>query len=283
MTFIAYERSVLRKTALSATMALAVLTGLTAAATAETIRLGNEGTYPPFSMVNAAGDLVGLEPDLARAMCERMGVDCEIQVMTFKALVPSMLQGKFDVLISQITPTAERKEKMLFSRRIIANPMVFLVPTDFDAPMTQEGLAGKGMKLALQSGGAHIKMAKDMFGDSVEYVLYDNPDQFHLDMQAGRVNMSFEAKLNAEVEFLSKDAGKGFKITEGEYWIGEPDVPENERGLAWAVRKDDPELVKRMDAALESLIADCTYTEIRKKYLEINTLPEDAACESKVN
>jgi len=258
--------------------ALAVAAGVALPAAAETLRVGNEGTYPPFSMVDADGKLVGIEPDLARAMCERMKMECEFEVMTFKALVPSLLQGKFDVLVSQLTPTAERKEKMLFTTRVVANPMVFVVPAGLDAPITREGLAGKGMKLALQSGGAHIQYAKDMLGDSVEYVLYDNPDQFHLDMVSGRVNMSFEAKLNSQVDFLSKDPGKGFKMAPGEYWVGEASVPEDERGLGWAVRKDSPELLEKVDAALKSLIADCTYTRIRKKYLDISTLPEDEAC-----
>lgn len=260
-----------------------VTVGLAVPAWAETIKLGNEGVYPPFSMVDADGNLTGVEPDLAREMCKRMGVECEFQVMDFKALIPSMLQGKFDVLVSQVTPTAERKEKMLFSTRIVANPMVFIVPAGLDAEITKEGLAGKGLKLALQRGGAHIKVAEDLLGDSVEYVLYDNPDQFHLDMQAGRVNMSFEAKLNAEVDFLSKEDGKGYKMAAGEYWIGEPDVPEDQRGLAWVVRKDSPELLERMNVALKSIIADCTYTAIRKKYLEISTLPEDEACAAKTN
>lgn len=262
-----------------APLALAACFALPAAA--ETLRVGNEGTYPPFSMVNAEGKLVGIEPDLARAVCERLKMECEFEVMTFKALVPSLLQGKFDMLGSQLTPTVERKEKMLFTTRVVANPMVFVVPSGYEGPVTKEGVAGKGMKLALQSGGAHIKYAKDMLGDSVDYVLYDNPDQFHLDMVSGRVNMSFEAKLNAQVDFLSKDAGKGFRMAPGEFWIGEADVPEDERGLGWAVRKDEPALLTKVDAALKSLIADCTYTRIRKKYLEVSALPEDEACAAK--
>jgi ABC-type amino acid transport substrate-binding protein len=252
--------------------------GFAASASAETLRLGNEGVYPPFSMVDSEGNLTGVEPDLAREMCERMGVECEFVVMDFKALIPSLLQGKFDVLVSQVTPTAERKEKLLFSTRIISNPMVFLVPADGEYDLTEEGLKGKGMKLALQRGGAHIPIAKEMFGDSVEYVLYDNPDQFHLDMTSGRINMSFEAKLNAQADFLSKPEGAGFKMAPGEHWIGEASVPEAERGMAWVVRKDQEELLARMDVVLKEIIADCTYTGIRKKYLEVSILPEDEAC-----
>ncbi|WP_224002908.1 transporter substrate-binding domain-containing protein [Aureimonas sp. SA4125] len=270
-------------------LAFAVLASLTAllpiasTAVAETLKLGNEGVYPPFSMVDASGNLTGIEADLAREMCKRMGAECEILVMDFKALIPSMLQGKFDILVSQVTPTAERKEKMLFSTRIVANPMVFLVPAEGEYTLTKEGLTGKGMTIGMQRGGAHIKVAEDIFGDAVKYSLYDNPDQIHLDMIAGRINMSFEAKLNAVVDFLGKPEGKAFKIVGEDYWIGEASVPENERGLSWVVRKGEEALLARMDTAIKSIMADCTYTSIRKKYMDIAILPEDAACEAKVN
>jgi arginine/ornithine transport system substrate-binding protein len=267
----------------SLSLGILAAAGLVVSASAETLRLGNEGVYPPFSMVDAAGNLTGVEPDLAREMCKRMGVECEFVVMDFKALIPSLLQGKFDILVSQVTPTAERKEKLLFSTRIVSNPMVFIVPDDGEYELTEEGLKGRGMKLALQRGGAHIPIAKEMFGDSVEYVLYDNPDQFHLDMTSGRINMSFEAKLNSQVDFLSKPEGAAFKMAPGEYWIGEASVPEAERGMAWVVRKDQEELLARMDEALTAIIADCTYTSIRKQYLEVSILPEDEACGDKTN
>lgn len=252
-------------------------------AAAETLKLGNEGVYPPFSMVDADGNLTGIEADLAREMCKRMDAECEIIVMDFKALIPSLLQGKFDILVSQVTPTAERKEKMLFSTRIVANPMVFVLPAGGDYTLTKEGLAGKGMKMGLQRGGAHIKVAQDLFGDAVEYVLYDNPDQIHLDMVSGRINMSFEAKLNVVVDFLGKPEGKAFEIVGAEYWVGEASVPENERGLSWVTRTGEEALVARMDTAIKAIIADCTYTAIRKKYMDIAILPEDEACEGKTN
>jgi polar amino acid transport system substrate-binding protein/arginine/ornithine transport system substrate-binding protein len=38
-------------------------------ARADKLTFGNEGFYPPFSMVDASGKLTGFEPDLAREMC----------------------------------------------------------------------------------------------------------------------------------------------------------------------------------------------------------------------
>jgi arginine/ornithine transport system substrate-binding protein len=268
---------------LAGALCAAMLSVPTGAHAAEKLRLGNEGIYPPFSMVDSAGKLTGVEPDLAREMCKRMNVECELIVMDFKALIPSLLQGKFDILVSQVTPTAERKQKLLFSRRIVANPMAFVVPASSNYVFTKEGLTGKGIKIGLQRGGAHIKWVQDRYGDALEYIYYDNPDQTRMDLLAGRINMLFEAKINVSIELMSKPEGKSWKFDGGDHWIGEESVPEAERGLSWVVRKSDDALLKRMDAALDAMIADCTYTKIRKIYLEITALPEDAACSAKTN
>src|SRR5258708_30176829 len=70
-------------------------------ARADKLKLGNEGIYPPFSIVDSDGKLKGIEPDWAREMCKRMNAECEFVVMDFKALIPSLLQSKFDALTSQ--------------------------------------------------------------------------------------------------------------------------------------------------------------------------------------
>ncbi|WP_137045349.1 transporter substrate-binding domain-containing protein [Pseudolabrys sp. FHR47] len=267
----------------SATLAIALAAGIAAGAPAqaEKLRLGNEGVFPPFSMVDADGTVKGVEPDLAREMCKRMKVECEIQVMDFKALIPSLTQGKFDVLISQLLMTTERRQRLTLTRRLFVNPSTFVVAKNSNYTFTKEGLKGKGMKLGLQKGGANSKWAQETFGDSIEYVYYENPDQMKLDLFAGRVNALVMLKINAATQILMKPEGKDWKIDGGEYNIGQDDIPEGERGLTWAVRKGEDGLVKRLNAALDTIIADCTFTAIRKKYLDVAVLPEDAACVTK--
>jgi len=262
-------------------LGLGALAGAAASAHAEKLRLGNEGVFPPFSVMDSNGNLTGVEPDLAREMCKRMNVECELIAMDFKALIPSILQGKFDILISQLIPTPERRERLTLSRRLFKNPSTFIVPVNSQYTFTKEGLRGKGIKLALQRGAATTKWAQERFGDAIEYSLYDNPDQEKLDLLAGRVNMLFQLKINATIELISKPEGKGWKLDGGEFDIGQDDIPEASRGLVWAVRKGDDALVQRMNTALDSIFADCTITTIRKKYLDISTSPEDAACVAK--
>jgi arginine/ornithine transport system substrate-binding protein len=261
----------------------AALMGAVGAAQAEKLRLGNEGVYPPFSMISSTGTVTGVEADLAREMCKRMNVECEFVIMEWKALIPSLLQGKFETLVSQTSPTPERKQRLSFTRRLFANLSTFIVPVNSSFVFTKEGIRGKGVRIGLQRGGAGVKYLQDLFGDAVEHVLYDNPDQVRMDLLAGRINVGFMARINATIELINKPEGKDWKLDGGEHWLGDPAVPQHERGNGWVVKKGDEALLKRMDAALESIIADCTYTKIRKPYLNIATLPEDAACAAKTH
>ncbi|NJO33409.1 MAG: transporter substrate-binding domain-containing protein [Rhodospirillales bacterium] len=261
----------------------AVLASPDSATAAEKLKLGNEGTYPPFSMVDSSGKLTGVEPDLAREVCKRMNVECEFVVMDFKALIPSLLQNKFDALTTQLSPTAERKEKINFTTPIVYNPMTFVVPASSNYEFSKAGMTGKGVKLGLQRGSSGVKYIQDRYGDAMEYVFYDNPDQVRLDLLAGRINATFDSKINWTVELINKPEGKDWKLAGGDHWTGDPATPEAERGYGWGVRKGDDALLKRLNETLNAVIADCTYTKIRKVYLNITTLPGDAACNDKVN
>lgn len=249
-----------------------------APARAQALKFGNEGVYPPFSMVDSSGKLTGVEPELAVEMCKRMKTECEIVVMDFKALIPSLLQKKFDGITTQLSPTPERLEKLAFGMPIFLNPGTFVVKKDANYTFSKEGFAGKGVKLGLQRGSSMVKYAQDRFGDSLTYVFYDNPDQMRLDLLAGRINMVFDSKINWTIELIDKPEGKDYKLAGGDHWTGDPNVPEKDRGYSWAVRKGDEALITRMNEALASIIKDCTYTKIREKYLKITTLPAEAHC-----
>ncbi|MDF2998064.1 MAG: transporter substrate-binding protein [Xanthobacteraceae bacterium] len=269
---------------LAATLATSsLLAGMLAGAQAEKLRLGNEGVYPPFSIVDSEGKLTGMEPELAREVCARMKVDCEIVVMDFKALIPSMLQGKFDMIVTQIAPTPERKEKALFLTPIVYNPATFIAPKSSDYTYTKEGMAGKKLRLALQRGASMVKYIQDRYADEFTYVYYDNPDQMKLDLLAGRLDLVFDSKINWTLELIAKPEGKDYKLAGGDHWLGDPAIPEAERGYSWIVPKKSEELAKRVNATLAEVIADCTYTKIRKKWVPVPTISAEGACVDKVN
>jgi ABC-type amino acid transport substrate-binding protein len=218
-----------------------------------------------------------MEPELAREMCKRLNVDCDIAVMDLKALIPAMLQGKLDAVTTQLTPTAERKDRALFSRIILQNNYRWVVPVDSHYAYTKEGL--KGVRIGLQRGGAAGKYITDTFGDSIVPVWYDNPDQIKLELLSHRLDMTFGAEINWRLNLTDLPEGKDWKEDGDSYWVGNPDTPPEERGLSWIVRKSDGQpLLDRMNAALTAIIDDCAYTKIREKYVKFKILPAEAHC-----
>jgi ABC-type amino acid transport substrate-binding protein len=257
--------------------ALLCLSAAALPARADHLKLGNEGVYPPFSMVDSTGKLVGVEPDLAREMCKRMDADCEFVVMDFKALIPSLIQGKFNALVSQTVPLPERKEKALFSIPVLFNPDTFVVPKDSNYALTKEGL--KGLRIGMVRGGAQTKWLLDHFGDAVDVTYYNNVDEIRLDLLAKRLDMTMGPKINWTLTLIDKPEGKDWKLAGGDMWTGDPSVPPAERGRSWLVKKGDDALLARMNTALSSMMADCTFTRIRKQYIDFALQDADAACD----
>lgn len=80
-------------------LALSLLVGLSAAASCyaalpETVRIGTDTTYAPFSSKDAKGDFVGFDIDLGNEMCKRMQVKCTWVASDFDALIPSLKAKK---------------------------------------------------------------------------------------------------------------------------------------------------------------------------------------------
>lgn len=261
------------------TFSFAILVNLIfsgAALSAEKLVFGNEGTYPPFSIVDTTGKLTGVEPELAREMCKRMNADCDIVVMDFKALIPALLTKKIDGITTQIKPLPERKEKALFGMPIVYNPDSYVVRADKDYEFTKEGM--KGVRFGVLRGSAQSRYLAEHFGDAIQQVFYDSTDQIRLDLLAGRIDSTLGPKINWTLELISKPEGKDWKLAGGELWTGDPSAPESERGSSWIVRKDSPELAERMNEALTSMLADCTFTQIRERFIPVAIVPAESAC-----
>ncbi len=236
------------------------------------LKLGTESSYPPFTIMATDGSMTGMEPELVRAMCKRMKADCEIVSMDFDALLPSLITGKIDGIVTQLNQTPERMEKVEFTRAIILNPEGFVVPKDWNKGY--DNTTFKGLRIAVQKGSVEATYVTTHLPDAIP-VYYEGPDSAKLDLLVGRVDAVFGAKINWSTEFIDTPEGKNWKIGEPDFWTAGEKI-----GNSWAVQKGEKALVEKMNKALDSLIADCTFTKIRKKYLSIQALPgeEPARC-----
>jgi polar amino acid transport system substrate-binding protein len=90
------------------------------------IRFGVNATFKPFEYYDK-GRIVGIDIDLAQAICDRLGRNMEIVDMEFDAIITSVQAGKVDAGISGITVTEERKKNVSFSHPYAAVSQVVVV------------------------------------------------------------------------------------------------------------------------------------------------------------
>ena len=79
------------------------------------IKVGLEGTYPPFNYQDENGKLTGFEVELAEALAKELGVKAEFQPTKWDGILAALESKRLDVVINQVTISEERKKKYDFS------------------------------------------------------------------------------------------------------------------------------------------------------------------------
>jgi polar amino acid transport system substrate-binding protein len=82
----------------------------------KTIKVGQDGESPPFSMRDPQNfdHLIGLDTDLARAVFKCAGVPVTFTTGSWSGLIPAAMSGQIDLMWDQLLYTPERAQKMDF-------------------------------------------------------------------------------------------------------------------------------------------------------------------------
>jgi len=239
-----------RKFAISLVAAL-VFAGTASAA--DKIRIGTEGAYPPFNQIDASGNVIGFDVDIAKALCEQMQADCVIVTQDWDGIIPGLLAKKYDAIVASMSITEERKKAVAFTDPYYSNSLRFVAKKGSE--IDPNNLKGKtiGAQRATISGS----YLEDNLKDVVDIKLYDTQENAYLDLGADRVDAVL-ADMLVNYEWLKSDEGQDFEFK------GEAIDIDDKIGIA--LRKDDTDLVKRFNEALAAIRADGTYDKINAKY-----------------
>lgn len=78
------------------------------------IRVGMTGEQPPLSMISRDGEFIGLDVALMRVLARSMGVEAEFVKLEFDQLLDALDAGDVDVVMSGMTITPERVQRVAF-------------------------------------------------------------------------------------------------------------------------------------------------------------------------
>ncbi len=113
-------------------------------------RIGMDPSFPPFQDLDAAGQPVGFDVDLARAIAARWGVEAQINGLGFDGLVDAVHAGRIDSAISALPYQPERTEEVAFSAPYFEAGLVLVTPAGSAAVASVDDLAGR--RLAVEWG-----------------------------------------------------------------------------------------------------------------------------------
>lgn len=79
------------------------------------IKVAMDQTYPPFESVDSSGNIVGIDPDLARAIGGLIGVKIQFVNTSFDGIIPALSAKKVDLAMSSIGDTKDREKTVDFT------------------------------------------------------------------------------------------------------------------------------------------------------------------------
>jgi arginine/ornithine transport system substrate-binding protein len=240
----------MRKLIVAASVALAMMAGV-AHAQERNLRIAFDVPYEPFEYKDENGELTGFEVELAEAMCEEMNANCEFVIQAWDGMIPGLLARKFDLIMSSMSITPERAERVLFSEPYYNTPGGWFGPESFNTDVTDM----EGMTVGVQRGTTMDTFVTEKMGGVVTIKRYTTADDMVLDLEGQRLDVVFVDYPVGEQTVLSKD---GFKE------VGEP--VKLGQGVGVAMRKRDEDLAQEVNEALATLKEDGTYDTIMEKY-----------------
>jgi len=81
-----------------------------------TLKVGMDLKFPPFMYQDDQGRAQGLEPEIARSFGLYLGRDVEIVNTDFAMLLPALESGAVDIIISDMSVSEAREQKVDFSK-----------------------------------------------------------------------------------------------------------------------------------------------------------------------
>lgn len=123
--------------------------------------LGLDPTFKPMGYTDENDAIVGFDIDVAKEVCERLGVELETYSVNWDTKEQDLNAGTINCIWNGLSVSDERKKVMLMSEPYMNNEMVFVVNGSSDIE-SQADLAGKNIAVQNGSTAQETLLASDV-------------------------------------------------------------------------------------------------------------------------
>lgn len=225
------------------------------------IVIGLDDNFPPMGFRDERNEIVGFDIDMAREAAKRLGAEVDFKPIDWSAKEAELSGKRVDALWNGLTITEERKQNIGFTAPYMENHQIIVVAAN-SGIKTKADLAGK--VVGAQEGSSAVDAVKKdeavaksfkefkTFGDNITALM---------DLSAGRL----DAVVVDEVVGRYHVAKKA-----DQYRVLDDNFGTEDYGVG--VRKDDAELLGKLDKALADMKQDGTAGQIATKWFGKNII-----------
>ncbi|MFN6979130.1 MAG: transporter substrate-binding domain-containing protein, partial [Gemmobacter sp.] len=212
---------------------------------AQTVRLGTEGAYPPFNFINEAGQIDGYEREVGDELCRRAELTCEWVTTDWDSIIPNLTGGNFDAIIAGMSITEERGKVISFTQNYF--------PPAASAYVALSADAKTGGIVAAQTNTIQASHVAESGATLIEFA---TPDETIAAVRNGQADAVF-----ADKDFLKPivaESGGALMFVGEDVQLG--------GGVGMGLRQSDTALRDKFDAAIASMKADGTLNALIVKW-----------------
>lgn len=235
-----------------------IVTVFATGAIAAGLKVGVAADYPPMAYLQD-GRIVGIEADNAKAVGALINQEMTLVDMPFEALIPALLAGEIDVIMSGMSVTAQRSEQVLFTDSYMEVGQMAIMSTDKVAHFSQPwALHREGIRVGVEPGttGADY-VERELKGAQV--VFFKDSDAAFAGLRSDQIDLYIHDAPTSWQLATSSENGDLISLYK----------PLTREKLAWAVRKDDERLAARLNDALRALQRNGTLGYIFSRWIPV--------------
>ena len=234
------------------------LTGL------RTVRFLTEDEFPPLHFAGPDGSPTGFSVELARAACERLAITCTIQARRFDTLLPSLAEGRGDVVAAAVPVTADLRRRFSATGPYFRSPARFATVKERKLPEPGP-VSLEGRTVGVVAGTAHEAYLTTFFPKASARGFPDLGTAAAA-LRKGEVEYLFADGLGLALWIGGVEAADCCALTGGPYlesrFFGE--------GIGFIVRRDDETLRRAFNYALQRLWDEGKYAELYLRFFPVS-------------
>lgn len=195
--------------------------------------------------------IVGIDPEIAQAIADKLGMTLEIEDMAFDSIIPAVTSGKADFGAAGMTVDEDRMVFVDFTDTYANASQVIIVKETSEIAGSAD-LADK--KIGVQLGTTGDLLATDLAGDG-------NVERYNKGFEA------VQALLQDKIDAVVIDSAPANVFVEQSQGLKVCDEAMSQEEYAIAVAKGNTELLDKINGALKELKEDGTIDAIMNKYI----------------